>query len=229
MRIVKVPKRKLFRTRLERLHACNLARKWVGKKSLRCAWNTCHRADWMLWFATMVGVPHRDLVQVACDCARAVMADIVCPKERAIAVQILSYAAEWVRSSNTSDTSSALRYLASFEVRNAQLPPWPRLGMQAAVHAALAIEEPWRLRGCAETAQFAVWPYSPLWEEDRIDEEIEVPFPLGHLVRKRISVETIIKKTGPLYCSSYMLEKEASEQPSSQEIDSILEEEGGHD
>jgi len=48
-KIVKVPKGKTFRGLLEDLQACQPAIDWVGKKSLKTAWNTCQEPEWMWW------------------------------------------------------------------------------------------------------------------------------------------------------------------------------------
>lgn len=66
MKTIRVPKGQSFRSKLIRLGACNPALDWVGKKSLRCAWRTCDRADWLTWLASRAGV-YPDLVSEAQD------------------------------------------------------------------------------------------------------------------------------------------------------------------
>jgi hypothetical protein len=46
---------------LEIFKACPDAIKWVGHKTIRDAWETCHRGDWMLWIASRLGVDRRKL------------------------------------------------------------------------------------------------------------------------------------------------------------------------
>jgi hypothetical protein len=62
--------------KLQSLHACHEAREWAKGKSLREAWETCERADWMLWYAARV-CDRKTVVLAACACARRDMADIV--------------------------------------------------------------------------------------------------------------------------------------------------------
>lgn len=38
-----------FQRLLARLNACGPARRWVGRRTLRQAWNQCSRPDWLLW------------------------------------------------------------------------------------------------------------------------------------------------------------------------------------
>jgi len=59
---------------LKSLDACGPARDWVGDKSSTEAWETCERADWMLWLLAMMadkpGWPTAGVVRhCACDCA----------------------------------------------------------------------------------------------------------------------------------------------------------------
>ncbi len=51
---VKVPKGTSFRSYLTRHGACGPALDWLGKKSMRTAWQTCERFDWMIWLLNML-------------------------------------------------------------------------------------------------------------------------------------------------------------------------------
>jgi hypothetical protein len=53
--------------------ACPEAVDWVDDKDLKTAWNTCERADWMLWLAAKTGIDRKLLVLVACDCAETAL------------------------------------------------------------------------------------------------------------------------------------------------------------
>ena len=59
----------------QHLNACQEAREWVAQGnggkglSLKQAWQSCHRGDWLLWLAGRVGVDRRALGLAACDCA----------------------------------------------------------------------------------------------------------------------------------------------------------------
>ena len=59
-----------FRSLLIELQACSSALDWQGDKSLRCAYHTCQRGDWMLWMAARLEVDRKLIVRAACDCAR---------------------------------------------------------------------------------------------------------------------------------------------------------------
>jgi hypothetical protein len=59
-------------------HACVEAVEWTEGKSLEEAWESCERADWMLWICgKMVGAEgwptRQDLVLAACACAESVL------------------------------------------------------------------------------------------------------------------------------------------------------------
>ena len=63
---------------LRKLHACDEARRWAGGKDLQAAWDSCNRADWMLWLcgrmADQPGWPARkQIVLVACACAETAL------------------------------------------------------------------------------------------------------------------------------------------------------------
>ena len=73
MKTIKVAKNQSFRSLLIALHACSgpdSAMAWIGHKSLRCAYRTCQRGDWMLWLAGKSAIDRKMLVRAACDCAR---------------------------------------------------------------------------------------------------------------------------------------------------------------
>lgn len=38
--------------------ACAEARQWVGRKTLKKAWDTCERSDWMAWLVKTLGVAY---------------------------------------------------------------------------------------------------------------------------------------------------------------------------
>ena len=95
MRTIKVAKWKSFRSQLRALHACSDARTWVGHKSLRCAYRTCERGDWMLWLAGRVGVDRNVLVLAACACARLALVHMPAGEGRPLAA--IETAERWAR------------------------------------------------------------------------------------------------------------------------------------
>jgi hypothetical protein len=87
--------------RLSRLHACAEAREWAkGYPDLPSAWAACPRADWMLWLAAKaIGKPgsaaHRQLVLVACACARYALPHVKAGEGRPVAA--IEIAERWAR------------------------------------------------------------------------------------------------------------------------------------
>lgn len=60
-----------LQTHLTTLGACSEAIEWAGAYiSLRAAWDTCERSDWLLWYASRRGVDRNLVVLAACACAR---------------------------------------------------------------------------------------------------------------------------------------------------------------
>ena len=55
---------------LRRLKVCPEGYEWAKDKTLKEAWSTCERGDWMLWYAAKLDVDRRLLVKAACACAR---------------------------------------------------------------------------------------------------------------------------------------------------------------
>jgi len=59
-----------FADKLRKLEACEDAIEWVGDKSFKEAWNTCERADWMLWYIAKAELgTKRERIHIVCDCA----------------------------------------------------------------------------------------------------------------------------------------------------------------
>ena len=73
MKTIKVKKGQSFASLLARLAACDAARQWVGKKSLRTAYRQCSKADEILWLAGRLDISRPVLVSAACECARLVL------------------------------------------------------------------------------------------------------------------------------------------------------------
>jgi hypothetical protein len=89
-----------FKNELVALRACPEAIEWVGDKTLSEAWQTCKRADWMLWLATNQEVDKKLLVQAACECAE--LADKYLDDEtRQPARNAISTARAWCRNEAT--------------------------------------------------------------------------------------------------------------------------------
>ena len=67
-----------FKLLLTSLHACSGAVSWADGKTLKQAWRTCERADWMLWLVGRMkdkqGWPtHQQVVLAACGCAETAL------------------------------------------------------------------------------------------------------------------------------------------------------------
>ncbi len=78
---------------------------WTEEKSLRKAWQTCRRADWMLLLLEKtkdkLGWPsHQTIVLLACDCAETVK-ELWTSRERAACQNALKMARRWARGKAT--------------------------------------------------------------------------------------------------------------------------------
>ena len=62
-----------FTDKLNDMHACSEAVRWVGKRGLMTAWRDCPRGDWMLWLAGRLDINRKLLVLAACDCAETAL------------------------------------------------------------------------------------------------------------------------------------------------------------
>jgi len=63
-------KKFVYQDLLAKLGACSDARHWTADKPIKEAWETCERADWMLWLCERMEVDRKILVMAACACAR---------------------------------------------------------------------------------------------------------------------------------------------------------------
>jgi hypothetical protein len=43
---------------------------WFSNRDAKEAWNDCKRGDWLLWFASRLGIDRKLIVHTACDCAQ---------------------------------------------------------------------------------------------------------------------------------------------------------------
>jgi hypothetical protein len=76
-----------FSALLADLDACFEAREWAKGKNLRVVWQTCDRADWLLWLVGRMegieGWPDRKaIVAVACDCAELALSFVARGEDR---------------------------------------------------------------------------------------------------------------------------------------------------
>ena len=58
---------------LEKLNACNEAKKWAAGKSIEDVINTCHRGDWLLWLAKKLNVDLQKITLAKGLCANTVI------------------------------------------------------------------------------------------------------------------------------------------------------------
>jgi hypothetical protein len=72
-----------FAAHLVELRACKEAREWADGKTAQEAWDTCDRADWLLWWVARAKPDaKRDIVRVACKIARLVLKYVPQGEER---------------------------------------------------------------------------------------------------------------------------------------------------
>jgi hypothetical protein len=67
-----------FKNLLIEKRACEDARLWAEGKDLKTVWETCERADWLLWLCgKMADQPNwptrKEVVMAACDCAETAL------------------------------------------------------------------------------------------------------------------------------------------------------------
>lgn len=87
-----------FEKLLEKLGACEPARRWAKGKSLAEVWEQCERGDWLLWLAHRMaekkGWPNREAVVLAC-CACAETALKYVPVEEKRPLLCIQTARRW--------------------------------------------------------------------------------------------------------------------------------------
>jgi len=119
-------------TTLTEMNACPEAVEWVGDMSLRQAWRRCKRGDWMLWLAVRRGVDRKEIVWVACQCARLALKHVPEGEERSrLAVET---AEAWTRG-EVSDQEVRRAADATYAAAYADAAPY---AADAATYAAAA-------------------------------------------------------------------------------------------
>ena len=104
---------------LKKLDACPEAINWIrqDKLTLKQAWDTCERADWLIWFAAETKmVSHQTLVLTACDCAETVLKYI--PKGEDRPKEAIKAARKWALNP-TEENKTATRVAAHIAARAA--------------------------------------------------------------------------------------------------------------
>jgi hypothetical protein len=92
-----------FRNHLRLIGACTEARSWAGNKTAKEAWDTCERADWLLWWTARDGASRQDIVKVSCKIARSVVKLAKTP----LALEAIKAAEKWVKSPTTENQAAA--------------------------------------------------------------------------------------------------------------------------
>lgn len=102
---------------LRSMGACEEAIRWVESspdQSPEALWRTCHRGDWMLWYAGRAGVDRRTLVRAACACARLTLGYVRDGEDRPL--RAIEIAEAWARGEATRDqvsTAARAAFLAA--------------------------------------------------------------------------------------------------------------------
>jgi hypothetical protein len=105
-----------FAKLLNKLNACQEAVTWAKGKSLAEVWETCERADWMLWLCgKMIGKQgwptRRELVLAACDCAETALKYV--PKGEERPAKAIETARKWARGKATIQEVRGAAYVAA--------------------------------------------------------------------------------------------------------------------
>jgi hypothetical protein len=64
---------KTIQTLLKELNACDPAQRWAENKSVEEIIETCNEGDWLLWLASRMYLPVKQLILAAARCAKTVM------------------------------------------------------------------------------------------------------------------------------------------------------------
>jgi len=109
-----------FRKRLVKLGACSDAIAWVGEKTLAEAWETCDRADWMLWLVRRIDGSYTPRLRLAaCACARTTLQYVPIGEHRPrLAIEV---AERFARGEASADELAAARAAAGDAARAAAL------------------------------------------------------------------------------------------------------------
>ena len=122
---------------LVRLGACGEAVEWAKTQpSLKTAWNTCERGDWMLWLAARIGVDRRAIVLAACDCAE-LSAPHWRERDKLACVWALDSARRWARGEADAEEVRAAAHYAAYAAHYAA---YAARAAHAASHASALAE-----------------------------------------------------------------------------------------
>jgi len=67
---------------MSKFRPCSEAVEWMADRAPKDAWEQCHRGDWLLWAAELLGVDRKLLVLAACDCAETALEFVPVGEER---------------------------------------------------------------------------------------------------------------------------------------------------
>jgi hypothetical protein len=138
----------LLQEHLGSIDACWEAREWAGTRTAQQAWDECERADWLLWWAWMVGRDNRAaLIRATCRGPRRALRFVTSGELHLLrAIE----AAEAVAAENTPKNRAAAAWAAALAAAAAATG-------DAAWAAALAAAAAWdSARAAARAAAWAV-------------------------------------------------------------------------
>ena len=58
---------------LKSKHACKDALAWIGERTEERAWHECECGNWLLWYASVIGIDRKLVVLAACTCAETAL------------------------------------------------------------------------------------------------------------------------------------------------------------
>jgi len=141
---------------LTRLGACHEAREWAAGKTLKQAWNECHRGDWLLWLAGMLDIDRKVLVQATCACARLALPHVPAGELRPL--KSIEAAEAWTRGeAMIEDVRAAVVAVDAAWARAARAAcaAWRAAATWAAAEAAGAAAGAWGAALAAKLAECA--------------------------------------------------------------------------
>jgi hypothetical protein len=117
---------------LVKFQACNEARHWSAGMTLKVAWRTCPRADWLLWLGGRL-VDRKKLVLAACKCARTALKFIPAGEDRPL--KAIETAERWIEGKATIEE---VRSVAAVAADAAYADAYAAYAAYAAAYAAYA-------------------------------------------------------------------------------------------
>ena len=101
-----------FQEYLQSIRACEETRTWAAERTAQQAWDECERADWLMWWLAKSGMELKQLVLIACRCARTALQYVPAGEHRPL--QAIETAEAWCNGLATLAEVSAAAAAAAY-------------------------------------------------------------------------------------------------------------------